>query len=79
MTVRLQGRVVHLSGDCGSEDAEILLSALLAHPDVEIDWRSCERAHTAVVQVLLAAGRRLSGPPPSAFLARWLEPLLRNG
>jgi hypothetical protein len=78
MTVELRDRVVELSGNCPNEDAEPLLSHLASAPDVTVDWRRCERAHLAVVQVLLAAGRPVVGPPAGAFLARWVEPLLRN-
>lgn len=69
------GRLV-LSGHCGSEDAEPLLSLLLSHPSAQVDWRGCEGAHGAVVQVLLVAQRPVQGPPKAGFLSRWVEPLL---
>ena len=78
MTVQLREQVVHLSGACPSEDAERLAAHLLADPEATVDWRSCEHAHMAVLQVLLAAGRPVAGPPKSEFLARWVEPLLRS-
>ena len=79
MSVHVRDGVVELAGDCPSEDAERLLAALLADPQATIDWRACDRAHMAVVQVLLAARRRVVGPPRGAFVARWVEPLLRTG
>jgi hypothetical protein len=78
MTVQLRGQVIELSGHCASDDAEQLLGHLLSEPIAMIDWRACERAHTAVVQVLLAAQRPVWGPPESAFLARWVQPVLRK-
>jgi hypothetical protein len=65
-----------LVGVCPSEDAEALLRHLSAHPDAELDWRECEGAHTAVVQLLLAAGAQPRGPPANSFLAGFVAPLL---
>ena len=79
MSVEVRNGVIELAADCPSEDAEALLAALLADPKVAIDWRACDRAHMAVVQVLLAAGRPVIGPPRGAFVARWVEPLFRTG
>ena len=69
MTVRIgdDGTIV-LEGACPIDDAEPLLQHLLAHPGAAVDWRRCEHAHTAVLQVLMASGRRLVGPPGSVFL-----------
>ena len=78
MTLGLRDHTTELSGHCPSEEAEQLLAHLLAAPAATIDWRACEHAHTAVVQVLLAAGRSVRGPPKGAFLAQWVEPLLHN-
>jgi hypothetical protein len=79
MTVRIaEGGAVELTGDCPSSDAETLLRYLAASPSVIVDWRGCERAHTAVVQVLIAARRSPIGPPANAFLANWVEPLLKQ-
>jgi hypothetical protein len=69
MTVsRLADGAIALDGDCPIEDAEPLLQLLLADPDAALDWTSCEQAHTAVLQVVLAATPRLIGPPRGAFL-----------
>jgi hypothetical protein len=69
MTVSMQQGIVLLEGHCPSGDAEELLQALLSDPAASIDWRSCESAHTAVIQVLLAAQRDILGPPRHALLA----------
>ena len=78
MTVRMQQGVILLEGHCPSGDAEYLLQELLADPGAYVDWRTCESAHTAVVQVLLAAKRDILGPPLSAVLAS-IAPALTRG
>lgn len=79
MTVELQAQgTIVLAGRCPSEDAEVLLQHLLACPLATVDWSACESAHTAVIQVLLAAKPKLLGPPKNAFLAQSVEPLLES-
>ena len=79
MTVQLgQGGDVELRGVCSSAEAEILLGLLLQHPGAAVDWRLCDGAHTAVVQVLAAAGRTLHGPPRDLFLRDMVEPALHR-
>jgi hypothetical protein len=67
---------IRLSGACLADDAEPLLQHLLARPEADIDWRDCEAAHAAVIQVLLVARRRLVGPPKAGFLQRLISPAL---
>lgn len=77
MTIKVSDKgTIVLEGACPVEDAELLQRQLLAHPTAAVDWRSCVAAHTAVVQILLAARPRLVGPPASAFLRTCVEPLL---
>jgi hypothetical protein len=76
MTVRWEDGVIRLEGDCGAEEAETLLALAQAHPAAALDWSRCASAHTAVVQVLLAAGRLPSGIPEGEFLRRWILPAL---
>lgn len=78
MTVALREGVVHLEGTCPSGDAEELLQLLLAGVTI-VDWRTCDAAHSAVVQVLLAAGCRMLGPPRGAALASIVAPALSRG
>ena len=77
MSILFEGSgTIALVGHCGSEDAEPLLQQLLAKPDATIDWSECESAHTAVVQLILAARRTVTGSPKDMFLRRWVEPQL---
>jgi hypothetical protein len=80
MTVRAgAGGYIELVGECPSEDAEPLLQLLLARPGTTVDWRECRGAHTAVVQVLMAARPKLLGPAADAGLRDWVEPALTGG
>ena len=77
MTVRFTANgTIALEGLCPSEDAEALLQYLLAHPAAPVDWRACGGAHTAVIQVLMAARPKLLGPPDNARLKDHVQPLL---
>ncbi len=67
---------IDLTGICPAEDAEILLQHLLAHSDAAIDWRGCETAHSAVVQVLMAARRAMLGTPAGTFIRVFVAPAL---
>jgi hypothetical protein len=69
---------IALKGTCPSADAEALLQQLLASPEALVDWRACESAHTAVIQVLLAAKPKLWGPPQGGFLKERVEPLIER-
>lgn len=69
MTVTIKGNgVIALTGTCPVEDAETLLQHLLASEHPKVDWTGCERAHTAVIQVLLASRIVPSGEPAGVFL-----------
>jgi hypothetical protein len=79
MTVRLStDGTIELDGICTIEDAETLHRHLLAAPRAAVDWRSCEQAHTAVIQVLMASRRVVHGPPAGDFLRTRLAPLLKS-
>lgn len=77
MTVRTGGDgSIELLGACPGADAEPLLQLLLAAPGAAVDWRGCRGAHTAVIQVLLAARPKLVGPPADDHLREWVAPLI---
>jgi len=74
MTVRrVDERTIALEGYCPVEEAETLRGLLLTTPAAEIDWRACEQAHAAVVQVLLASQKAPRGRPRSHFLDKLFE------
>jgi hypothetical protein len=75
MTVRVaEDGTIRLIDDCAAEDADLLLSHLVARPEAAIDWCSCQSAHTSVIQVLLAFRRELIGPPRGKFLETMIGP-----
>lgn len=77
MTVRIgAGGYIELGGACPGGDAEPLLQLLLADPGATVDWRGCQGAHTAVVQVLMAVKPKLLGPPADARLKDWVAPVI---
>jgi hypothetical protein len=77
MTVRsAEDRTIVLEGHCPVEDAETLARLLSLTPAAAVDWRDCDYAHTAVIQILLAARPKMNGPPSGKPLRDWIEPLL---
>jgi hypothetical protein len=77
MTVVLHDKdTIRLIGACPADDSETLLQHLQANPKAGVDWRGCESAHAAVIQVLLVSGRPLQGPPASEFLRQFVGPAL---
>jgi hypothetical protein len=75
VTVRREanGSIV-LEGNCPVEDAEPLLQLLHATPAAPCDWTRCNKLHTAVVQVVLAARPMLVGPCGNPWVQRWVAP-----
>jgi hypothetical protein len=69
---------IQLQGDCPVEDAEELLRHLLTTPAAAVDWRACQSAHTAVIQVLLVARSVPLGPPTGSFLRDFVAPQLQR-
>ena len=77
MTVRLgEDGAIRLEGACPIEDAEDLLRLRILYPDAAIDWRACDQAHTAMVQLLSVGQPTLVGPPTGNFLREMIAPLL---
>jgi hypothetical protein len=66
-----------LEGRCSVEDAETLARLLSFAPSATVDWRNCDQAHTAIIQILLAARPAMLGPPRTILLRNWIEPILR--
>jgi hypothetical protein len=79
MTVRrADDGTVLLIDDCPAEDADVLLQFLLEYPEAAMDWTLCRVAHTAVIQVLLAAGRVPAGAPKGTFLRQLIGPAIEQ-
>jgi hypothetical protein len=74
MSVRVDGEIAHLVGDCRVEDAEPLLTFLQSGADRAVDLTEAAHLHTAVVQMLLAFRPQVIGPAPDTFVQRWLMP-----
>lgn len=72
MTVRRNGGAsIVLEGECLAEDAEALVQMLQETPAAAIDWSSCNRLHTAVMQVLLAVRARTVGDCGDPWVRKW--------
>ena len=78
MTVRRDGDVIHLEGDCPVEDAEMLAGLLEGSVGRAIDLSQCRSAHSAIIQSLLRFKPVLQGEPQSAFLREMIVPALRD-
>jgi hypothetical protein len=68
--------IIVLEGICPIEDAETLQGLIEAAPGATVDWRACDQAHAAVIQVLLATRSPLQGPPRGDFLRAHLDAIL---
>jgi hypothetical protein len=70
MPVESDDQALRLSGFCTVEEAETVLEWILQHPQGELDLVQVEHIHTAVLQVLLAAGMSRVRLPQDPFLRR---------
>jgi len=72
MTVRLSptGTIV-IEGHSPVEDAESLLERLHAHAGAAVDCSGCASMHTAVLQVLMATGAKLTEACGDDFVRAW--------
>ncbi|OJU09306.1 MAG: hypothetical protein BGN86_14255 [Caulobacterales bacterium 68-7] len=78
MGVRVDSGFVRLEGDCGVEDAEAVVAALMADAAARVDLSQCRQLHTAVVQALLVFRPRIDGTPADHFLATFVAPALQS-
>ncbi len=76
MTVRREGRVIHLEGVCPVEEAEALTALLETPGDWTVELSGCRQMHTALVQGLLRYGPAVHGTPADLFLSRLVAPAL---
>jgi hypothetical protein len=74
MTVRRDGDIIRLEGDCRVEQAETL-AAMLQEPGVRaVDIGACSALHGAVLQTLLAFSPVVVGSPEDPFLKDLVAP-----
>ena len=76
MPVRLADQVAMLCGTVTVEEVEPLAEWVRAHPTSPVILHNCEHLHTAVLQLFLVHGTKISRPPRDPFLAGWVMPLL---
>lgn len=74
MSVRQAAGVIYIEGDCGVDEAETLLNALLAAPDAKIDWSACGQLHTALIQLVLMRKGQVQSSCGNAWLRQWVSP-----
>jgi hypothetical protein len=68
MSVRRDGNLIRLEGDCRVEDAETLVRLLQEDAVLTIDVSGCRSLHAAVAQVILSFGTGVTGAPADPFL-----------
>ena len=77
MSVRRDGDIIRLEGECHVNDAEALTALLDGDlAAATVDLSQCLRLHGAVLQALLVFGPPVTGQPAYAFLAQWIHPAL---
>jgi len=78
MSVRLDGNVILLEGQCRVEDAEPLLGWLQADRSRTVDVSNAEHLHAAVLQILMALRPAVRGTAEDSFLRDWIVPALTD-
>ena len=76
MSVLFEGHAITITGDCGVEKAETLMTLLQDHAAAPVDLSAAGSVHTALWQVLLVSSPTLVGEPADPFTRRWIMPLL---
>jgi ABC-type transporter Mla MlaB component len=76
MSVRLEGHMISLEGQCRVEDAEPLLGWLQADRGRAVDLTDAEHLHTAVLQILMALRPHIRGAGKNSFIKDWIIPSL---
>ena len=75
MTVIVEEREIRLTGRCGVDEADALLSALSSAPQRRVVL-AAERIHTALWQVLVAMRPTVVGEAPDRFSVDYVLPLI---
>jgi hypothetical protein len=69
MPIAMNEATASFAGACTVEEADALLEWLRATPDAAVDLSACTAAHSALLQLVLAASPRLAAPPADPVLA----------
>lgn len=71
MTVRLESGAIVLSGRCGVEEVEDLVSHLQARPELPVDIGGAVAIHTTLWQALMVFRPAVTGmPDPASEIAK---------
>ena len=70
--IEVNDGVLTCSGTLTVEDAEVLQAQLAGSEGACADLAGCEHVHAACLQVLMAAGVRVTAWPAGTRLAAWL-------
>lgn len=73
MSIEFKKTVAVFDKDASIEEAESLLSWLLENPSRKVNLKALQHAHTAVIQVLLAARPNVSTWPSDGPLSQLLR------
>ena len=76
MSVRLDGSVIHLEGDCSVEQAETLAGLLESETGLKVDILQCRQLHSALVQALLRFKPEIEGVSENPFIRDMIMPAL---
>ena len=76
MPIQYQEDCVVLQGTCGIRELEDLQAFFQLHENPVVSFEGCQHLHTALLQLLLTYRPQIRGNAESAFIARWIVPLL---
>ena len=76
MGLELRTKQVVFRGAAGIDEVEALFSWLQGRPQARVNLADCTHLHPANLQLLLAAGARVSAWPRDDALALWLKSVL---
>ncbi|MGS0756801.1 hypothetical protein ACVBEH_20520 [Roseateles sp. GG27B] len=78
MPIDYKKNQVVFSGIVSVDDADTLLAWLQNKPSAKVDLAACSHLHPANLQVLMAAGCRVSAWPVDTDLCAWLQSALSS-
>jgi hypothetical protein len=78
MPVEYRKKLAVFQGMVTVEDAEALMVWAGNRTDLRVDFLRCEHLHPAALQILLAAGARVTAWPAQERLAQWLQSVLKS-